>query len=68
MSHHTSTVHWIPIAERLPEDDRSVMIHNAANEPATWIGWYEEEEGTWYEVSGSRIEVALWAEIPSPRP
>lgn len=56
---------WIPVSERLPDDDLTVMISvNGESEPV-WMGYYDADH--WKETgSGGRVEVTHWMPLPTP--
>jgi hypothetical protein len=63
------TVTWIPVEERLPDADITVMVHGPDMDPPMWLGWYDDERESWFEVSASTIEgVTHWAELPNGPP
>jgi hypothetical protein len=56
------TLTWTPVAERLPDDDTTVLICTTGTAEPVWIGWLID--GCWYESEGARVEVTHWAEMP----
>lgn len=64
---------WIPVTERLPEDDALMLVNYIDNRPDAvdiWIGWHEMEN-VWYidgeEHSKERgNEVIAWMPLPEP--
>ena len=68
-----SECQWIPIEERLPEDDRYILI-SFSNFPMADIGRYEEDDGggAFYpddeDISYSEIGVFVNAWMPLPDP
>lgn len=57
---------WIPVAERLPDADLTVLI---ATDPAhhsepVWLGFHDGE--AWREVNGEPAFVTHWQEMLEP--
>lgn len=59
-------IEWIEVTERLPEDERTVMVCAPVDDIyPLWLGWYWKHEMAWYSVSGAHMEgVVRWAEMP----
>jgi hypothetical protein len=58
---------WIPVAQALPDDDATVLIHLADGE--VWTGFLDA--GAWRFVSGDRIDTPVlhWRPFPdAPKP
>ena len=64
---------WIPVSERLPEDDTLMLVNYIDNRPDAmdiWIGWHEMEN-VWY-IDGEAHsreygnEVVAWMPLPEP--
>jgi hypothetical protein len=56
---------WIPVDERLPEDDRDVFVVDEQGE--RWLGYYEHgDEGRWFFCSGDQAVITHWMEMPPP--
>lgn len=55
---------WIPVEERLPDDDVSVMIAvgGETGEPV-WIGWHDGDG--WHDTSGAPCQVTAWKDLPA---
>ena len=55
---------WIPVAQALPDDDATLLVHMADDE--VWAGYLDA--GVWRYVSGVRIEspVLHWRPFPDP--
>lgn len=60
---------WIPVTERLPDDDMSVMIALRDDADDVWIGWHDGEMG-WVCDNGPLGErVTHWMPLPNgPKP
>ena len=62
-----SEPHWIPVTERLPEDERNILITYYGD---ITMGWYRESVNTWmiYEGEGNAEpdEVTAWMPLPEP--
>lgn len=57
---------WIPVAERLPDADTTVMLQMEDGE--VWTGWYDdgEEPPTWRYVSADPANgVKAWRAMPA---
>ena len=56
---------WIPCSERLPEDERNVLITYYDD---ITIGWYRKSENTWMiyegETNAEPDEVTAWMPLP----
>ncbi len=62
----TEEITWIPVSERLPDDEALVTVFNASG---VQIGWYVAEDDQWYVVSGKDVLITHWAEPPrGPQP
>jgi hypothetical protein len=62
----TTTITWIPAAERLPDDDITVLIALADGEVVA--GWQEVD--CWFDSTGWQIDadsnpVTHWADLPA---
>lgn len=54
---------WIP-AEPLPDCDTTFLVAvRDGNEPV-WLGYHDGE--TWRNVTGERIDVSHWRNLPDP--
>ncbi len=68
-------VTWHRVADGLPTDARTVQIYIPGEAPpedeVTTLGWYQPEEGQWYDLGGDPLgnaEVEWWAEqTPAPQ-
>lgn len=69
---------WVRVSERLPEDDRYVLIFTPEfSFRTTYVSWYDEKKG-WFKDFGNDCcwngepyfyedgEVTHWAELPFP--
>ena len=64
---------WIPVSERLPEDDTLMLVNYIDHRPDAmdiWIGWHEMEN-VWYidgEAHSREFgnEVVAWMPLPEP--
>jgi hypothetical protein len=65
----TTTITWIPVAERLPDDDTTVLLALADGDVIT--GWHEGGDSVfpreWRDVTGWQITqgVTHWADLPA---
>jgi hypothetical protein len=60
-----TAVTWVPVADRLPTNDRTVLVVAPCDEGTVWTGWFATAEGVWYDSTGWRgITVTHWAELP----
>lgn len=59
-------IQWVPVGERLPTSDETVLICAKDTSEPVWIGFYDGSPGWagWWEVDGSRAEVTHWAPMP----
>lgn len=57
-------IEWHTVAERMPDDDETVLIEieEPEGEPV-WLGWCEG--GEWFDASGAPIRVIKWARMPT---
>ena len=56
---------WVPVAERLPDDDRNVLIVDHNDE--VWFGWYGSHAGEkcWFYFDGTFASVTHWMDLPA---
>lgn len=59
------TIEWVPVAERLPDDEVAVLLstHDAA-EPV-WIGYYDSAVQEWIDTEGAVVIVTHWSPMPA---
>lgn len=63
---------WIPVDERMPDDEIDVMIAIDVERPRSkwndpvWIGWHDGAAGCWRVADGLRVDVTHWMELPEP--
>ena len=55
--------HWIPVSERLPDDDKEVLL--CINNGELWLGWHNI---TWKteEFYFDKEQVIAWMPLPEP--
>lgn len=56
------TITWIPVAERLPDDDTSVLICTDSTSEPVWLGF--RDGGEWRDAEGFQVNVKAWADLP----
>ena len=58
---------WIAVADALPDDATTVMVHTPVSNEPVWLGYYESEFRHWRFVEGAHARgVTHWAELPDP--
>lgn len=62
------TIEWIEVTERLPDEDRVVLVALGESDcgdwnTPTWMGYLDGDE--WYSSDGAEIDVISWAELPT---
>lgn len=55
-------IHWHRVADELPDDETTVLIHCPAENEPVWLGYHED--GCWYTADGVAVRVTAWAEMP----
>lgn len=56
--------YWVPVSERVPESDATVLIALVDDEEhPVWLGYYEATDG-WFSVDGFPIAVTHWTKLP----
>lgn len=59
-------VEWFSVKEKLPEDDRNVLVYDD-NDDELYIAWYEEYNNRWYSQESERLYgVTHWMPLPEP--
>ena len=62
------TITWIPVTERLPDEDETVLIYAPTSDEPVWLGFMSVYTGHWYDADdGYRMTsraVTHWAAIP----
>jgi len=59
---------WIPVAERLPDSETTVMVYAPAADPPVWLGYYDERDhgDGWWSVDEAKLDVTHWTHTPEP--
>lgn len=59
------SVHWIPVGQKMPDDERTVLIFVPKDSDRVWLGYHEGDFG-WLYADGSSVEnpVEAWADLP----
>lgn len=63
----TEQINWIPVTERLPDEDETVLIYAPTSDEPIWLGFMSGASGRWYDVDGYHLTpraVTHWAAIP----
>lgn len=62
----TAMNEWIPVTERLPDDERKVLCCTATKKGTKniVIGYYIQDSGYW--ACGMNSNVVAWMELPEP--
>jgi len=58
----TETLTWTPVAERLPDDDTTVLICTTGTAEPVWLGYRDGAQ--WRDSEGAAVDVVAWAEMP----
>ncbi len=59
-------MNWIPVTERLPDSDITVMIATPDESEPVWLGYYSGDDG-WLFADGMPAEnVTHWMDLPAP--
>lgn len=62
----TETLTWHEVTERLPDNDRTVLIFVPDSEEPVWLGYYQD--GQWVYAEGFEAhDVVRWADKPRGR-
>jgi hypothetical protein len=62
----TTTITWIPVAERLPDDDSTALL--ALSDCYVTFGWFDNDNGPrWWECESGELAhgVTHWADLPA---
>lgn len=55
---------WISVKDRLPEDDRNVLVYDD-HDIQFWVAWHDECHNNWYTQEGERVYgVTHWMWLP----
>ena len=55
---------WIPVSERLPDDEREVLITDVADD--VFVGWYDERYNEWLRTNCIVKNIVAWQPLPQP--
>lgn len=58
----SETITWIPVAERLPDSDLTVLVSAPACSEPIWLGYHDGSE--WLSAESAQIDVTHWADMP----
>jgi len=59
-------VSWQNAETEKPDVDSIVLIHCPESSESVWIGYWDDENGSWYNEGGMAIQVDHWMELPEP--
>jgi hypothetical protein len=60
----TKANEWISAKDRLPEDDRNVLVYDD-HDIQFWVAWHDECHNNWYTQEGDRVYgVTHWMPLP----
>lgn len=59
---HEWRLTWIPISERLPDTDRTVLAATEDEEYPVWLAYYNSTG--WSGIDGFGVNVTHWMELP----
>jgi hypothetical protein len=61
----TTTITWTPVAERLPDDDTTVLL--ALPDGYVTLGWFDDNGPRWWECESGELAhgVTHWADLPA---
>jgi hypothetical protein len=65
MKHMIEQITWVPVSDRLPDDEETVLLLTPALDEPCWPGYMECD--TWFLVDGSRLDISdvtHWAHMP----
>jgi len=68
---------WIPVSERLPGEEYIICIEGAEfykhvltttqdENAQCCVGWYDQEDETWYDLEGFAYHPIAWQKLPAP--
>lgn len=57
-------IEWVPVAERLPDDEITVLLYTPVQRGDVWPGW--REDGVWRWAGGEPVacEISHWSPMP----
>jgi hypothetical protein len=58
-------IEWIACAERLPDDDITVLLYTPVQRGDVWPGWRDGDGWRWANGSTVRDEITHWAAWPA---
>jgi hypothetical protein len=58
----TELLTWTPVAERLPDDDTTVLICTTDTAEPVWLGYRDGDD--WRDSEGDAVAVTHWAAMP----
>jgi len=64
----TETITWVPVAERLPDDEITVLLFAPVQGGECWPGWRTGHAWRWADGQPVRCEVTHWADWPAGPP
>lgn len=57
-------IQWIPVTERKPDSDTTVLLFNPDVDEPVWSGYRDDNGDQWVYVDGMIAEPTHWAEQP----
>lgn len=57
------TLTWVPVSERLPDSDITVLLFNPAADEPVWLGYHDASDNFWYYVDAVEAAPTHWAEM-----
>lgn len=56
---------WVPVADGLPDDAETVLIHSPRSNEPVWLGYWDSAIKQWHYVEGPVARgVTHWAAMP----